>query len=150
MTNTVEWTILRSDGGTEKRVSTNLRTNAGAGWQADLMGAATSALTAIRNISLSSDTATPVSTNTNLASEFTTVGLSRTTSTYTYTASASTYTLSATWVTSGAAVVTKAAIAFAATDTDLSTDTHFCITLLSSPATLASGDTLSIAWGIGF
>lgn len=150
MPNQVVTRVIRSDGRVESRTHENLRTNDGVNWQADLMGAAASALTAIRNIAITEDTTTPVSTMTNLVGELAADGLSRKTATYSHTANASTYTQSATWQYTGGSVVTaaRAALAFGATDLDTSADTHFLITAISPVAVLNSNDTLEIDWGI--
>ena len=150
MANKVDFRVVKRDGRVFSGSVSNLRTNAGVNWQADLMGAATSALTAIRNIALTEDTTTPASTMTNLVGELAADGLSRKTATYAHTANASTYTQSASWQYTGGSVVTvaRAAMAFGATDLDTSADTHFLITALSPVAVLNSNDTLEIDWGV--
>ena len=150
MSNRVDFKVVKADGRVFRGSVENLRTNAGVNWQADLMGAATSALTAIRNIALTEDTTTPASTMTNLVGELATDGLSRKTATYAHTANGSTYTQSASWQYTGGSVVTvaRAAMAFGATDLDTSADTHFLITALSPVAVLNSNDTLEIDWAV--
>ena len=149
--NKVVYRLVRArDGSVVTSECYNLRTSDGATWQANQM--AGSPTTIIRHISLTSNTATPVSADTNLVGELAADGLSRKTGTLTYTAGASRYTLDATWQYTGGSVLTvaKAAIASAITDLNSSADTHFVITALSPVAVMDSNDTLTINWGIAF
>lgn len=150
MANIVETVIVRSTGEIVRQVGENLRTNAGKQWQANQMAGSPS--TICIHMGVGGDASAPASADTDLVGEFAANGLSRLTGTFAYTASASTYTLSGTWVYIGSSATTveKACIATGLTNTDTSADTHFCMTLLSPAASLTSGDTLTINWGIGF
>lgn len=147
-TNFVAYRIIKPDGSQQAGVVKNLRTNAGVNWQANHMF--NSVISGIKNIAITQDTTTPASTMTNLVGELAADGLSRKTATFSHTADQSLCTLTTSWQYTGGSVVTvaRAAIAYSATDTDDSADTHFAITALSPVAVMDSNDTLEIAWGI--
>ena len=116
----------------------NLRTNAGIDWQANVMGA-TSAPPAQANwIALSSDVAAPAATDTVLASEFTTLGLSRAQATFAHTTGQTNFTLTKTFTATGTATVAKAAIFNASTS-----GTMVFEALEPSSASLTTNDTYS-------
>lgn len=92
-------------------------------------------------IALSTDAATPAAGDTTLTGELTGSGLQRAQATYAHTAGAATYTLSKTFTSADgtARTINKIAVFNAA-----STGTMVFETLVPSPPTLLSGDTLTI------
>lgn len=127
--NLVIWTVVRKSGEVETGQSHNLRTANGATWQANQM--AGSPTTIARHIGLTENATAPDSADTNLASEITVNGLSRTTGTLSYTAGASRYTLTATWVCSGSTyTIAKAGLSSHITNLDTSADTLVLATLV--------------------
>lgn len=147
-TNFVSYRIVKADGREQVGVVKNLRTNAGVNWQAAHMF--NSYISGIKNIAITENSTAPSSSDTNLIGELAANGLSRKTATFSHTANQSLCTLTASWQYTGGSVVTvaKAAIAYSATDTNDSADTHFAMTLLSPVAVMDSSDTLEIAWGL--
>lgn len=146
--NAISAFITRADGTVEGlAISYNSRVNAGALWQAGIMGSATAA--PANYIALSSATLTPAMADTTLTSEITTNGLGRALATYqgytapTSLAGAASYQLAKTFTATGAQTVNSAAIFNAS-----SAGTMFVEANLSATATLASGDSLSITWTI--
>jgi hypothetical protein len=94
----------------ETRVTPNLRTTAGIDWQAAIMGKATAQPPGAQYIALSNDLTTPSVSDTALAGEYTTTGLTRALGTYAHTAGQSNYTVSFTFTATGAAGVSKTAL----------------------------------------
>lgn len=145
--NFVDYKVTKASGEEQAWRTHNLRTNDGVNWQGAHMFSA--AIAAIKNIAVTEDTTTPTSSMTNLVGELAANGMSRKTATFSQTANQSLCTLTASWQFTGSvATIARAAIAYAATDTNASSDTHFAITALSPVAVLDSNDTLEIAWGI--
>jgi hypothetical protein len=147
--NAVKAVITRANGSVEELgVSYNSRVDAGALWQAGIMGNATAAAS-MQYIALGSAALTIAKGDTVLASEITTNGCGRALGTYgTYTAPASlngaaSYVISKTFTATGAQTVNAAALFNA-----VSAGTMFVEANLSSAATLANGDTLAITWTI--
>lgn len=142
--NRVHAVITRKDGTVEDLgVSTNLRTNAGADWQADVMGNSTQPASA-RWIGVTTNTGAPAAGDTTLTGEFSTVGLSRAVGAYAHTTGTTSYTITVTFTATGTATaVHKAGLFNAASAGTLVFETN-----LSSDATLASGDTLTITWTV--
>jgi hypothetical protein len=124
-----------------------MKTNAGNDWQASIMGnsAATGAGTGTQRpadyIALTTDATAPAAGDTTLASELTANGLQRQQATYAHTTGAATYTLSKTFTSTDptARTINKIAVFNAA-----AAGTMVFETLLPSPPTLVSGDTLTI------
>jgi hypothetical protein len=129
----------------------NSRVNQGASWLAGIMGNSSGAASA-NYIGLTTDTGTPLATDTGLVSELATSGLSRAAATYgSYTAPASlnataSYVLSKTFTYTGSSsvAVAKAGLFYAASSIFLAFEA-----LLSAVATVAaSGDQIAISWTI--
>lgn len=127
------------------RVSHNSRVDAGA---AAIAGNIASSQVAIFNyVALSTDTATPVKTDTVCPSEIVGSGLSREVSTFgSYTAPASlngaaSYLMTASWTATAAATVGKICMLNASSAGTLGFET-----LLGAPVTVANGDTINLTW----
>jgi hypothetical protein len=146
--NAITAVISRADGSIDKLpVSFNSRVDAGANWQAGIMGSATA--NPANYIALSSVVLTPAKADTTLASEIVANGCARALATYqNYTApsalgGAASYQLTKTFTATGAQTVNSAAIFNAS-----SAGVLFVEANLASPATLASGDSLTVSWSI--
>lgn len=125
-------------------ISTNLRTNAGIDWQAESMGKTASRPAVADWIALTTNTGAPAAGDTTLTSEITTNGLARAQGTFSHTASATSYKISFTFTATGThTAVHKGGLFNASSAGTLAFETN-----LSSDATLASGDTLTIEWTI--
>ena len=126
--------------------SHNLRTNAGANWQADLMSdTVTPPVNAQGNwIALSNDATAPAATDTTLTSEIALNGLSRAQATYAHTANATTYTLAKTFTATGTQASQKTAIFTA------SSSGTMCFENTFTQVTVNNTDTLTITWTINF
>lgn len=124
----------------------NLRTNAGANWQADLMSSTTTPAvnTQCNYVALSNDATAPAATDTTLTSEITLNGLGRAQATYTHSANASSYTLTYTWTASGTQAAQKFGVFTAATSGTM------CFENTIAPVTLNSSDTLSFTETVNF
>jgi len=148
--NKVTAEIIRVDGSKEVITGYNSRVNAGALWQAQLMGSA--AGTPANYLALSTAVLTPAAGDTTLASEIvsgTNTGLVRVAATYGgYTAPGSlggsaSYTLTHSFTSAASTTVNSAALFNASSAGSLFVESN-----LSSAATLASGDVLNITWQI--
>lgn len=147
--NVVAITIIRKDGSIEELAPTyNSRTDAGALWQAGIMGNATGAASA-QYIALSSNASfSALHGDTVLSTEITTAGLGRAIATYgTYTAPASlnataSYVMTKTFSATGTIAVYAAGLLNAA-----STGTLVFETAITS-ASLVSGDSIALTWTI--
>jgi hypothetical protein len=139
--------IRRANGSSELIRGWNSRVSAGASWQAQLMGSA--AGTPANYIALSSTTLTAANGDTTLSGELTSAGMSRALGTYGgYTApsslgAAASYTISKTFTATATVTVNSAALFNAS-----SAGSMFVEANLSTSATLASGDTVTITWTI--
>ncbi len=142
--NEVHAAIIRKDGTVEDLgITSNLRTTAGLDWQADVMGNASQPVSA-RWIGLTTNATAPAAGDTALTGEITTGGLGRAAGTYAHTAAATSYTISNTFT----ATATHTAVAKAGLFTATTAGTLAFETLLSTTATLASGDTLAVTWTV--
>jgi hypothetical protein len=149
--NKVEISIFRPDGSLKAySCGYNSRVNAGALWQATLMGSA--AGTPANYMALSATVLTPAATDTTLSGEITAgtnSGLARSQGTYGgYSAPASlgaqaTYTISKTFTSSASTTVNSAAMFNASSGGSLFVEAN-----LSPAATLANGDQLVLTWTI--
>lgn len=142
--NLVHAWISRADGRVEDLgIAENLRTTVGADWQADVMGNATQPVSA-RWIALTTNATAPAAGDTTLATEISTGGLTRAVGAYTHTASTASYKITNTFTASA----THTAVAKAGLFTAITGGTLAFTTLLSSTATLAINDTLTIEWTV--
>ncbi len=142
--NHVHAIIRRANGVVEDLgISENLRTTVGADWQADVMGHTTQPAEA-QWIGLTTNATAPAAGDTTLASEIASGGLTRAQGTYSHTNGTTSYKISHTFTASA----THTAVAKAGLFNASSSGTMAFETLLSSTATLASGDTLTIEWTI--
>ena len=127
----------------------NLRTNAGANWQADIM-AKTSAppVNAQCNyLGLSNDAGGASATHTALASEIIVNGLARAQGTYNHTADTSTYTVAHQWTATGAQSAQLAGTFTAAGPPVAGT---MCFENTFTPVSLQTNDTLTLTWTVNF
>lgn len=127
-----------------EQISTNLRTNAGADFQAQQMGGTPG--TAANRIALTEDGTAPSVADTTLTGEITNNGLERAVATFSHAGGGATsYTLSHTFTKSGGTSVTiqKAGCFDAATGGNMVFETLF-----GDPATLVSGDELTVTWTV--
>jgi hypothetical protein len=142
--NLVHAWVGRKDGTTEDLgISENLRTNAGADWQADVMGNTTQPQEA-QYIGLTTNASAPAAGDTTLTSEIASGGLTRAQGVYSHTGGTTSYKITYTFTASA----THTAVAKAGLFNASSSGTMVFETLLSSTATLASGDTLTIEWTV--
>lgn len=148
--NKVTAEIIRVDGTVEVITGFNSRVNAGATWQASLMGSA--AGTPANYLALSSTVLTPAAGDTTLSGEITSgtnTGLVRVLATYGgYTAPGSlggsaSYTLTHSFTSAASTTVNSAALFNASSGGSLFVESN-----LSSAATLSNGDVLNITWQI--
>lgn len=137
--------VHRRDGKVlSEQLVTNLRTNAGADFQAQQMGGTPG--TAANRIALTEDATAPAATDTVLAGELTGNGLDRAVATFSHAGGgASSYTLTHTFTKSGGASVTvrKVGCFDAATGGNMVFETLF-----GDPATMVSGDELTVTWTV--
>jgi hypothetical protein len=126
----------------------NLRTTGGADWQASVMGAASQPASS-SYIALTNDSGVPAagdcaagSTTCTLASEITTNGLARASSTYAHTNGTATWTMSHTWTATGTQAAQKAGMFNAASSGTMVFETAF------TQVSLVSTDTLTITWTV--
>lgn len=126
----------------------NLRTTGGADWQASVMGASSQPASA-NYIALTNDSAAPAagdcaagSSTCTLASEITTNGLARASSTYAHTNGTATWTMSHTWTATGNQAAQKAGMFNAASSGTMVFETAF------TQVSLVSTDTLTITWTV--
>jgi hypothetical protein len=142
--NLVHAWITRANGErTDLGIAENLRTTVGADWQADVMGNSTQPVSA-RWIALTTNATAPAAGDTTLTSEITTGGLGRAAGTYSHTNGTTSYKITHTFTASATHTnVAKAGLFNAA-----SSGTLVFTTMLSSTATLATNDTLTIEWTV--
>lgn len=127
-----------------EQVATNLRTNAGADFQAQQMGGTPGA--AANRIALTEDGTAPAATDTVLTGEITGDGLERSVATFAHAGGGATsYTLTHTFTKSGGASVTirKAGCFDAAAAGNMVFETLF-----GDPATMVTGDELTVTWTV--
>jgi hypothetical protein len=142
--NQVHAMILRKDGSIEDLgVATNLRTNAGADWQADVMGNSTQPASA-RWIGLTTNATAPAAGDTTLTGEISSGGLARVAGTYAHTPGTTSYTISGSWTASA----TQTAVHKGGLFNAASAGTMAFETVLNADATLASGDQLQVTWTV--
>ena len=123
--------------------SENLRTTLGGDWQADVMGHTTQPVEA-QWIGLTTNATAPAAGDTTLTGEIASGGLTRAQGAYTHTASTTSYKISFTFTASGAHTAVAKAGLFNASSAGIMVFT----TMLSSTATLAINDTLTIEWTV--
>lgn len=140
--NEVHTVVMRADGTIEDvGVAHNMRTNAGADWQAGLMGDA--AGTPAKYIGLTADTTSLTGAETSLTSEISTAGLSRAAGTYSHSPAGSTnYVITKAFTATG----TVSNIHRAALFTASSSGTMPFVANLNADVTVATDDTLTISW----
>lgn len=142
--NLVHAWINRADGTREDLgIAENLRTTVGADWQADVMGNSTQPVSA-RWIALTTNSTAPAAGDTALTGEITTGGLGRAVGTYSHTNGTTSYKITNTFT----ATASHTAVAKAGLFNAISGGTMVFTTLLSSTATLATNDTLTIEWTV--
>lgn len=146
--NRLDVVITRADGSIETiGASYNSRVDAGANWQAQLMGSAAGNPAAY--LALSGTTLTIAKGDTTLSGEISTSGLGRAAATYgSYSApstlnGAASFQMTKTFTATGTQTVNSAALFNAA-----SVGTMFVEANLASAATLNSGDSLAITWTV--
>jgi hypothetical protein len=137
--------IVRDAKGREKSRgrSVNLRTNAGADWQAAVMGSDTQPASA-QWIGLTTNATAPAAGDTTLTGEIASGGLTRAEGAYTHTNGTTSYKISFTFTATAAHTNVAKAGLFNAS----SAGTMAFETLLSSTVTLAINDTLTIEWTV--
>jgi len=122
----------------------NLRTNAGADWQASVMGNTAAPPATCNYIGVSSDTTSPALTDTTLAGEIASNGLQRAQGVYGHSTGNSIYSVAKTFTASGSFTAVQKAALFNASSAGT-----MCFEATFSPAAnLSSGDTLSITWTV--
>lgn len=142
--NQVHAYITRRDGSVEDLgVSENLRTTAGADWQANSMGSTAGRPAVADYIALTADSTAPAAGNTTLSGEHTTGGLGRAQGTYAHTNGTTSYTITRTFNATATLTAAKAGLFNAA-----SAGTMAFETLLGSSAAVNNGDTLTITWTV--
>lgn len=124
----------------------NLRTNAGANWQADIMAntSTPSVNTQCNYIAVTNDATSPVATGTTLTSEIATNGLTRAQGTYAHTSNATSYTVAKTFTASGTQASQQSALFTA------SSGGTMCFWNTYTAVTVNNTDTLTITWTINF
>lgn len=142
--NLVHAWINRADGTHEELgIAQNLRTTVGADWQADVMGNSTQPAEA-QYIALTTNTTAPAAGDTTLTGEIASDGLERAQGAYTHTGGTTSYKITHTFTATGA----HTDVAKAGLFNDAAAGTLVFATLLSSTATLATNDTLTIEWTV--
>jgi hypothetical protein len=124
----------------------NLRTNAGANWQADIMASTTtpSVNTQCNYIALTNDATAPSASDTTLTSEIAANGLSRAQGTYAHTSNATSYTVSKTFTASGTQSFQNAGMFTA------SSGGTMCFRTAVTSGTVNNTDTLTFTWTVNF
>lgn len=142
--NVVEFVVRDRRGRIKQRgKSTNLRTNAGADWQAAVMGSDTQPASA-QWIALTTNTGAPAAGDTTLTGEIASGGLARAEGTYAHTNGTTSYTITFTFT----ATATHTAVHKAGLFNASSAGTMVFETNLSSDVSLVSSDTLTITWTV--
>lgn len=142
--NEVHAWITRADGTREDLgIAENLRTNAGADWQAAVMGGDTQPASA-QYIALTTNATAPAAGDTTLTGEINSGGLARAEGAYTHTNGTTSYKITKTFT----ATASHTAVAKAGLFNASSSGTMVFETLLASTATLAIDDTLTIEWTV--
>jgi len=101
--NKVNHRVLKADGSvSDWNESTNLRTDDGENWQAELMGGdtgfdGTGTASRPKQIAVTENTDAPAASDSSIAAELAADGMSRKTATYSHTADESSYTQTASW-----------------------------------------------------
>lgn len=139
---------VRDASGTIKYAHTghNLRTNAGANWQADIMASTStpSVNAQCTYIALTNDSGAPAAGDTTLASEIAANGLSRAQGTYSHTSNATSFTVSKTFTASGTQASQKTGLFTA------SSSGTMCFENTYTAVTVNNTDTLTVTWTINF
>lgn len=122
----------------------NLRTTAGGDWQASVMGN-TSAPPATGNyIALSNDGTAPSASDTSVAAEIVSNGLSRAQGTYAHTASTASYTVQKVFNATGTQASQKTGLLNASSSGTLIFENTY------TAVTVNNGDTLTVTWTINY
>jgi len=142
--NYVDLVVRDKDGNIKHQErTTNLRTNAGIDFVADVLSATVQPASA-QYIAVSANVTAPAVGDTTLAGELAVDGLSRALGSYSHTSLALTYTVAYTFtVTGGPHIVTKAALFNAP-----AAGTMVFAALFASSATVNASDTLTCTWSI--
>lgn len=135
--------VRRSGKVVAESLSHNLRTNAGADFEANQLSGTVAAVA--NYIAVSTDTVAPAATDTSLTSEQTTNGLARAAGTFAHTAGTTSYTLTKTFTYTGGTSITlsKAAMFNASTGGTMAFEALFGAT-----ATLVNGDQITVTWTV--
>lgn len=147
MTNgVIDWAQCASDPRTLFYTHTyhNLRTNAGGDWQASVMGNTSSVPATCTYIALSNDATAPSTSDTAVASEITSNGLSRAQATYAHTNGTSSYTEQKVFSATGTQASQKAGLLNASSTGTL------CFENTYTQVTVNNGDTLTVTWTINY
>jgi len=120
----------------------NLRTNAGADWQAAVMGTTSAQPASCNYIAVSNDATAPAATDTTLASEIAANGLSRAQGTYAHTNGTSSYTIQKVFSATGTQASQKTALFNA------SSAGTMCFENTYTQVTVNNGDTLTVTWTV--
>jgi hypothetical protein len=140
-------TVRTADGRVKSSTTNhNLRTNAGANWQADIMAnTSTPAVNAQCNwIALTNDSTAPAASGTTLTAEIAANGLTRAQGTYAHTSNATSYTLAKTFTASGTQAFQQSAIFTA------SSSGTMCFWATVTAGTVNNTDTLTMTWTVNF
>lgn len=95
------WEAIRMTGGELVSVTANLRTDVGKDYVSDSLGKSSSRPAVAEYMALTENATAPAASDTTLASEITTNGLSRAVATYAHTTNTTSYTMSKTFTASG-------------------------------------------------
>lgn len=137
--------VERENGDIERQITINLITNGGLDFIANQIGnsASASASAVAKWMALTTNSTAPAATDTTLASEIATSGLSRQAATFGHTGGTNTFTQQSVW---GSITGTVSGISKMALFTAASGGTMVFETLLAVSKSVSSGDTLTITW----
>ena len=143
--NSVTITVKNKDGDIKQQIhTTNLRTNAGIDFVADVLGDSGAQPAAADYIAVTEDATAPNVADTTLASELTVDGLSRAQGTYSHTPAATSYTIEHTFsVSGGPHSVAKSGLFNAGAG-----GTMVFEALFGSVAVVNTSDTLTVTWTV--
>jgi len=146
--NHVAFTVRDKNGRIKEIVeTTNIITNAGIDWLADALGNASGS--PANYVAVSTDTATPLATDTTLTSELTVDGLSRASGTYSHTTAVRSYSIEKIFsVTGGPHAVAKSALFNAAGPPPSGTMAFEA--LFATIANVNASDSLTVTWTVNF
>jgi hypothetical protein len=142
--NPVTVTVTGADGSVKQVINTsNLRTTAGASFQANQMSGTVAAVA--NYIAVTANATAAAAGDTTLTAEETTNGLARAAGTFAYNAGGPNYTLSKTFTYSGGSPIT---LAKAAMFNASSAGTMVFEAVFGSTATLVNGDQITVTWTV--